>query len=185
MNNLKDELKNYYQSKSVSDEQFASLQARPSLAKRLFPVLGALTACLVLILMVQGESFEHKVMHEIVDNHLKGEASTITTSHLDQIQLHLADLDFKLVSSQMLPAKNWEIVGAKYCSIQGSIAAQIKIKNKTTGKLFTLYQVKRPDALTRMCFLDLRESKRYFLSNANFSRNAFSAGTENPASCAY
>ena len=81
------------------------------------------------------------VAQEITLNHNKllnldfNETNVLTLSSLMQ------KLDFQLVESGHISLRGLDVVGARYCSIQGNIAAQIRMKNEA-GKLFTLYQTK-------------------------------------------
>ncbi|MBD1558138.1 hypothetical protein HC752_14455 [Vibrio sp. S9_S30] len=40
------------------------------------------------------------------------------------------------------------IAGARYCSIEGKIAAKIGVKNREINQIHTLYQAQKPDGIT-------------------------------------
>lgn len=51
----------------------------------------------------------------------------------------MSKLDFVLTAPQQLPNTQLSVVGARYCSIQGHLAAQIKLED-SQGKHYTLYE---------------------------------------------
>jgi len=51
----------------------------------------------------------------------------------------MSKLDFVLTAPQQLPNTQLGVVGARYCSIQGHLAAQIKLED-SQGKHYTLYE---------------------------------------------
>ena len=61
---------------------------------------------------------------------------------IDGIQGHLNRLGFSLIDSIKLASDKWQLIGGRYCSISGKIAAQIKVKNIATKKIYTFYQAK-------------------------------------------
>ena len=68
--------------------------------------------------------------------------------HLDSnsyIQSNLNRLDFSLVEPAFLKKQNEELVGGRYCRINGKIAAQLQIKNIETSDIYAFYQTKSPD----------------------------------------
>jgi hypothetical protein len=87
-------------------------------------------------------TFSHKIMEEVVYNHNKGFNSEILSYNFNTIQKKLNKLDFTLVQTKKLKKGYWRVIGARYCSIQGKIAAQIKIQQSSSGDIYTLYQAK-------------------------------------------
>ena len=144
MKNLKQNLNEYYQDKELTTAQLDRLQSKRSISF-LYPVGGTIAACLIIFFIVFTPGLQHTVMKEIVYNHNKNLPSEIKTSNLFEIQQHLSKLDFTIAQSDNLPKEIWQVLGARYCSIQGKVAAQIKIKNLKTGQIHTLYQAKSFD----------------------------------------
>ena len=48
-------------------------------------------------------------------------------------------LDFALLPSDPTIRGTYTLLGGRYCSVQGALAAQLKVKNKKTGDVLTLY----------------------------------------------
>ena len=58
-------------------------------------------------------------------------------------------LDFSLD----LPAdiqRNFQLIGGRYCSIQGGLAAQLKVRNRVNGAVSTLYVTTLTEKLARI-----------------------------------
>ncbi|MBE1273712.1 hypothetical protein [Enterovibrio baiacu] len=43
-----------------------------------------------------------------------------------------------------LPVEKWVLLGGRYCSIDGKIAAQLHVKDLETDRVYTFYQAKLP-----------------------------------------
>lgn len=148
---LKEKIQNYYRKFRLSPEQLdhlIQLQKKRGrrdpvslLFKISFAALAASVFLLSLYLFKSDELFTEKIAKEVAYNHNKNMPMEIQTSSLDQIENYLSKLDFKLIRSERFTKPKWEIVGGRYCSIQGRLAALIKIVNKAEGTLYTLYQV--------------------------------------------
>ena len=139
---IKDNIRDYYNSKSLSETQLDRIYSRKK-PKAYFLAFGTITAAfLALFFLMTNDNFERKLMEEIVYNHNKNLDAEFLASNLDEIQKKLPRLDFMVANSKIISEQNWEVVGARYCSLAGNIAAQIKLKNKKTGKMATLYQSK-------------------------------------------
>lgn len=91
-----------------------------------------------------------KLPQEIVYHHNKKIEPEIQTNSISELRSFLTKLDFNLVESKFLPSNEWELLGGRYCSLQGRLAAQIKIRNKTSQKIYTLYQLAIPEHLKSM-----------------------------------
>lgn len=150
-NPLKENIQNHYRKFGLSPEQLDHLiQLQKKRGGRdpvslLFKISSAALAASVLLLSLylfkSGELVTEKISKEVAYNHNKNMPMEIKTSSLDEIQNYLTNLDFKLIRSERFTKPKWELVGGRYCSIQGRIATQMEIKNKAEGKWYTLYQV--------------------------------------------
>lgn len=139
MKSFKDEVKKEFQSKELSPDQLGALMEIQKPSKRI-PIFSliAVAACVVLI-MVNSMTFKlsSKVANEIAYNHLKNLPAEVLISDYTVINDHLKKLEFTVRDSQKLAG--YTLVGARYCSIQGKTAAQIKLKSPD-NKIVTLYQ---------------------------------------------
>lgn len=78
------------------------------------------------------------VLSEIAMNHNKGLDVEFRYSDFTALESAMRKLDFRLVPPASLQSF-YSLVGGRYCSIQGKLAAQLKVQDKVTGKLATLY----------------------------------------------
>jgi len=81
-----------------------------------------------------------RIAYEVSKNHLKLKPLEVKSNQLDNLQKYFTLLDFKLVHTNILSDPNWKLLGARYCSIQGNTAAQLRLENTQTGEIETLYQ---------------------------------------------
>lgn len=84
---------------------------------------------------------------EIASHHKKEMPLEIKNDKYDKIRKYFAKLDFNLVESKYLEGERWKLLGGRYCSFRGHIAAQLRIKNIEDNKIYTLYEVKIPNLI--------------------------------------
>ncbi|MFV1873126.1 MAG: hypothetical protein ACMZ64_07385 [Oleiphilus sp.] len=77
---------------------------------------------------------------EVAHNHFKLKPLEVKSSDLTQVNQYFTKLDFKPISSSLLNDKNYRLLGARYCSLQGITAAQIRYQTED-GKVVTFYEV--------------------------------------------
>ena len=115
-------------------------------SKFLFNKLACIAATLIIAITAgffisnQQIPIGNKVALEVSKNHLKLKPLEIHSNQLANLNNYFTQLDFKLVPTRIMSDPNWELLGARYCSIQGNTAAQLRLKNKQTGNIETLYQ---------------------------------------------
>ena len=78
------------------------------------------------------------VLEEIAMNHNKRLAVEYPIDKYEPLRTAMARLDFGLSRPDSLP-ENYRLIGGRYCSIQGKIAAQLKVKDVNNGQIATLY----------------------------------------------
>ena len=88
----------------------------------------------------QQSTMGEKIAYEVSKNHLKLKPIEVSSNQLNDLREYFTMLDFNLVHTNILSDPNWELLGARYCTIQGHTAAQLRLKNKLTGNIETLYQ---------------------------------------------
>ncbi|MBT3604216.1 MAG: hypothetical protein HOE48_13560 [Candidatus Latescibacteria bacterium] len=146
MSNLDKHIKQHYQSKALSQSKVDAIltegnEKRPTRSWRSFSPLVA--AALLIIGFVFFNNYQaqnllnQRVITEIAMNHSKQLDAEITTSDYDDLQTKLNRVDFPIYS-ETIP-ENHQLLGGRYCSIQGELAAQLKLKHKKTGDVKTLY----------------------------------------------
>ena len=157
---LKEEVKEYFAGFEISEQQLRSLQEREAEAhqenrKKVLLNWGSLAVSMVTLILVVSyfyttstNEFNLKSLpSEISYHHNKQMNSKIMTSSISKMRKSLSKLDFSLITSEKLPPSKWKIIGGRYCSLQGRLAAQIKVKNLKKNKEYTLYQMARPPEL--------------------------------------
>ena len=166
---LNDALKTHYESKSLSSDQLDKLIAMQTAADDSFiarlktkfkaSTLGRYTTdfksyryafytttCLLLMTLVVSFSLlnrgplSDRIMQEIAYNHQQEMPTEISSNSLIKIGDYLNKLTFPLIDSDAMTTQKWQILGGRYCSINGKLAAQLKVKNLEDSKTYTLYQ---------------------------------------------
>jgi len=156
-------IKEYYQDQRMSDDSIDQIldrgrqvaqdrQAAPINRERFFTVsqikLGALAfaaSFLLAIVISQTYFFTRSttettelVLAEIAMNHNKRLNVEYPYQEFQKLQVAMDRLDFKLTPMIDLPGK-FSLLGGRYCSIQGKLAAQLKVKDIDSGNIATLY----------------------------------------------
>ena len=148
MSDFKKELEDHYLKKSLSEQEVKTLLQDSSMSSSRRPkvwqlafLAGAVSTAIVAFLFFSFFSppLHKKIFKEVVKNHLKGMPSEVLSADYTVINEALDRLNFKVIPSTQL-GENFALVGARYCSVQGEIAAQLKIKDKKRDRFLTLYQ---------------------------------------------
>ncbi len=100
------------------------------------------------------------VAQEVALNHNKHMASEYSADDYQRLAAMMDKLDFDLVFPARLRQAGYQMVGARYCSIQGGIAAQIKLRAED-GEWVTLYQTRLNSKLTAL------DGQRFVADNVN------------------
>ena len=155
---LKENIKDYYEEYQLSSRQTLKLQ---NILKRRIPsntakfkfrptrAQVAIAASLLVLVFVivktssRSTSLE-KLITEIAYNHNKNLDVEIESKSFVEVRKYLSKLDFSLVDSERLTHDTWDLIGGRYCSLKGQLAAQLKLQNKLTQKYYTIYQLKIP-----------------------------------------
>ncbi len=108
-----------------------------------FQVTAALLMVLSLVFTVKWlnqPSLSQRIMDEIAYNHQQKMPVEVASASLDDIRGYLDKLTFPLISPSSFDKPDWQLLGGRYCSINGKIAAQLKVQNLTDNHVYTLYQ---------------------------------------------
>ena len=107
--------------------------------------LGALAfAASFLLAIVIGQTYffsrstTELVLAEIAMNHNKRLNVEYPYQDYQKLRAEMDRLDFKLVPLNDLPGE-FSLLGGRYCSILGKLAAQLKVQDKHSGSIATLY----------------------------------------------
>ena len=115
-------------------------------------ILFGLTAMMILTLSLflpkpaiqRNMAFE--IANEVTHNHFKLKPLEVQSSFLSDVSDYFTKLDFKPLTSKLLSNKNLRLLGARYCSLQGITAAQIRYQSEN-GEVTTFYEVPYDEAI--------------------------------------
>lgn len=156
---LDKQIKAHYREQTLSENKLAQLLAQTALADgrdgtahrgglwRWPSRVGAVAASLIVALFVAQLMWEKpaeflwqvRAAQEIALNHRKQLEAEFVATDIESLRAQMGKLDFSLIAPARLASSGLRIVGARYCSIQGHLAAQLKLENDA-GELYTLYQ---------------------------------------------
>ncbi|WP_067520673.1 hypothetical protein [Endozoicomonas ascidiicola] len=132
-------------------EKFSALLRlfkRPSVL--LAPVLVLMVTVIIIAPVMILNDLTEQVVNEVAYNHNKQMAMEVQSSQLDQVAGYLSQLGFPLIGSKYLPSNQWELLGGRYCSIQGKLAAQLKLRNRQNNRIYTFYQSLLPEPMASL-----------------------------------
>ncbi len=89
-------------------------------------------------LQTSGGDLIARVAQEVALNHNKQLASEFISDNYSKLAVTMDKLDFTITPPELLKDSGYKLLGARYCSIQGNIAAQIKLID-SKGESTTLY----------------------------------------------
>lgn len=94
----------------------------------------------------QSEALEQRIVREVLTNHLKIKPLDLSTASIEKIQKHFDRLDFLPFLSPVKALRGLETLGGRYCTLQGAIALQVRLKTKD-GNMATYYQSRYQESL--------------------------------------
>jgi len=109
----------------------------------------AVAMMLVVVLsfhLVDSSQLDQRVANEIAMNHSKAFKVEYPTGDFLALNGVMNKLDFQIVFPKAIRQMNLQVLGARYCSIQGMIAVQIKLKSPD-GTRHTLYETRQDGSL--------------------------------------
>jgi len=149
-------VKTYYEQAQLSEEQLQKLAAMqdevPAAQQQVAPnqwlrrsALAVASIMLtVMLFIINGQDdagIAERVAQEVAMNHNKALAVEYSTDSYDVLSQHMDKLDFTLRAPILGLNDGLALIGGRYCSIQGELAAQIKMVDET-GRIYTLYQTR-------------------------------------------
>lgn len=102
--------------------------------------LVLLSLSLFLVMPFHQGNIALKIANEVTHNHFKLKPLEIQSSVLADVSNYFTKLDFKPIPSDLLKNEYFTLLGARYCSLQGITAAQIRYQS-ASGELTTFYEV--------------------------------------------
>ncbi len=150
---LKQSVRDKLESYSLSDAQLQKLesldvQAAPVHVRRIsvFPlaiaaaVVAFLLAFFLTPLLVEQSDVRERIAMEVAMNHIKLKPLEVETSSIEGIRDYFKKLDFIPVNSKLVSQSGLELIGGRYCSLQGITATQLRFRKPDTDSVQTLYQ---------------------------------------------
>ena len=149
-------IREYYRGKTISHDRVEAILRSSSASRnrgegapyrkrvgRLYWISGiAVTLAAGLLgihLALVRATLADSVLREIAMNHQKGLAVEVAADRYDLVLEKLDRLGFSVRPSDAALLSGYELVGGRYCSINGGLAAQLKVRDRDTGSLLTLY----------------------------------------------
>lgn len=93
-----------------------------------------------LLLSGRGAGATAEVAREIARNHLKDLDPEFRAATYEEIGARMPRLGFRVVAPRAPAAEGLQLVGARYCSLRGCTAAQVRLVRRD-GRPCTLYEV--------------------------------------------
>lgn len=148
--NLKHIVREHVDKRSLSDNQLDSLmQLQKQKNKKSFVQTRWVAVAAVVFLAISNVFYsglssnlelDQRIGSEVAKNHINLKPLEIKTSSIREIGQFLTELDFVPVESSLLKGVAKNLIGGRYCSIQGITAAQLRLKDSKTGQIQSLYQ---------------------------------------------
>lgn len=162
-------LTKYYQRKSLSADSVKRMLSQtnnnpapatsPTIPWFRRPVARPVWIASLLVVVMVIQFFYHQqsyqsnltalVLEEIAMNHNKKLDAEYVETHPETLHAAMQRLDFPL----NLPAdiqRDFQLVGGRYCSIQGGLAAQLKVRSRASGTISTLYVTELTEKLAKI-----------------------------------
>lgn len=157
MSRLRRSVRDLVERKTLSEERWAALEAMqqqapsgPSEQRRphaRVAVAAALVLALLLPLttwlaMTPGPPADigRRIADEVTANHLRLKPMEVRTDSIAGIREYFSELDFLPIDSRLAQVSKLDMEGARYCSIQGATAAQLRFRAGAGEPMQTLYQ---------------------------------------------
>ncbi len=161
MSDLDKLVRDYYGDQSLSDGRITEIlnaaqrPPRQATPNRVWYVRLSAVAAALLLGFAVFHTYSHMrvttqgVLAEIAMNHGKSLAVEFETDAFADLQTALDRLDF-VIEPPAHVLSGYQLIGGRYCSIQGGIAAQVKLRDTATGVVDTLYATRLTPALTKV-----------------------------------
>lgn len=150
MKTLEQQVRDYYGSQVLPEARVQSviqLGRAVTPSNRLAWAVGAaavvalLAALLFLLNRPAQADLTQSVAAEIAKNHSKRLAPDVASDRYEEVQSKLSKLDFSVLPASEFLRRDFQLVGGRYCSVQSEFAAQLKLREPTSGETCTLYVV--------------------------------------------
>lgn len=173
---LKQSVRQHLELNTLTDNQLQKLESllepveseyeSENVRRNLFyPSLFAASVAIFLLAFVlapfitEQSDVRQRIALEVATNQIKLKPLEVETSNIEGIRNHFTELDFLPVNSRLISDLGYELIGGRYCSLQGITAAQLRVKKADSGIVQTLYQTEyRKDIFENMPHLEEGEA---------------------------
>lgn len=153
---LKSSIHDFYQKKTLTSKQLRRLE---SLTKKdentsiewwqrkilFIPSISLISIVCISFFIFEWDvifsPMEEEIAQEVAYHFNKNLNSEIKISNFNEAQGKFNKLDFNMISPDFFSNQEWELIGARYCSIQKKLGVQIKLKNKKNNQIYSVYQI--------------------------------------------
>jgi len=141
------QLQTHYLKQQLSEQQLMRLkQLQTNQSNGINLYLSAVAASTFIAVSLYYFSFSAPdyaaISEQIAYNHNSKLQMEVLSPTMSGVQDRLNRLGFSLVSSSKLKSGNWQLVGGRYCNINGKLAAQMQLTHPETKATYTFYQAK-------------------------------------------
>ncbi len=113
--------------------------------KKVLAALAAAAVVSLILMLARTDSAPSTVdpgpEREIAANHLKNEPVVFATDRFDQLAALMPRLDFVPVEPEIVQQRGLTLLGARYCTLVGNVAAQLRMVDRE-GRRVTIYQAR-------------------------------------------
>lgn len=81
-----------------------------------------------------------RIADEVALNHIKLKPLEVQSESMRELQDYFTELDFAPLENDMLRSARYQLLGGRYCSIEGQPAAQLRVLDRSSGEVHSLYQ---------------------------------------------
>lgn len=85
------------------------------------------------------QQIHQRIAAEVLTNHFRIKTLDIETSSINELKRYFTRLDFAPYLSSPLESKEYQLLGGRYCTLQGLIASQLRLRS-ASGDTLTYYQ---------------------------------------------
>lgn len=147
MEEIDKKIREYYHSKSLSKDQLQRITSGEKTRTSAHSWSSILKYAAVIVLIgiaffsyqsIQKNNLLKEYAKVVAYNHHKGLAPAIKAQSVSELNSLMNKLNFEIEFPQKIH-NNYALLGGRYCSIDKRMAAQLKIQNKKTNQIETLY----------------------------------------------
>ncbi|MEQ8954959.1 MAG: hypothetical protein RL120_12580 [Gammaproteobacteria bacterium] len=151
---LKQSLKTMLEAESLTGQQLRdqnNLQSNQAskttwFSQRRRLLTGGSAAIAASVLFVTGrnlfyddDAIQEGIVREVLTNHIHIRKLDIETSSINEVASYFDRLAFAPFLSSQINRGSFELLGGRYCTLQGELASQLYLRNTDSGELATYY----------------------------------------------